>query len=58
VCDAYAKKETINALLVNIDGITIWIPKSQIDKESDVKISGDSGTLIFTRSVAKQQGLI
>lgn len=51
-------KETESALLVNIEGEEIWIPKSQIDDDSEVYKKDTEGTLVITEWIAKQKGLV
>lgn len=53
-----AKRETDLALLCEIDGDEIWIPKSQIAAESDVQGAHDKGTLIVKEWIAREKGLI
>jgi hypothetical protein len=50
--------ETERAILVEIEGEKVWVPKSQITEDSEVysKKSG-GGELIVTRWWAEQQGL-
>lgn len=50
--------ETDKAILVEIEGEKVWVPKSQIDDDSEVysKESG-GGTLIVTEWWAKKNGL-
>ena len=47
--------ETDKALLCEIQGEEVWIPKSQLGDESEVKQGGDSGTLVVTRWLAEQK---
>lgn len=57
--DIKVVKESPKALLCLINGEEVWIPKSQIDEDSEVwneKTSG--GTLIITEWIAKEKGLI
>ena len=51
--------ESDKAILVEIEGEKYWVPKSQIDENSEVysKKSG-GGTLIVTEWWAEQKGLI
>lgn len=54
---ARAIKETELALLCEIDGDEVWIPKSQIDeKDSEVLEEGDEGTVVVTNWWARQNG--
>jgi hypothetical protein len=55
---AEAIKETAMALLCEIDGKQVWIPKSQIDDDSEVWEEGQSGELIINEWLAKEKGLI
>lgn len=53
------KRETEKALLVNIDDTEeVWIPKSQIDDDSEVRKAGDSGTLVISDWIAREKGFI
>jgi len=52
--------ETDKAILVEIEGEKHWVPKSQIEDESEVysKESGaEGGTLIVSEWWARQEGL-
>lgn len=51
--------ESDKAILVEIDGVKHWVPKSQIHDDSEVysKASG-GGTLIVTGWWAEQKGLL
>lgn len=54
-----ALKETDAAILVRFeDGIEAWIPKSQIDDDSEVYAKGHEGTLVITYWLAGQKGWI
>ena len=53
-----AIKETDLALLCEIDGEEYWIPKSQIDDESEVYAEDHEGTLVVTEWIAKEKGLV
>jgi hypothetical protein len=51
-------RETGKALHVSIEGeAPIWIPKSQLDRDSEVREQGDVGTIIITAWIAKQKKL-
>jgi len=57
--EAYCLHATDAALLVEVDGEEIWIPKSQIDLSvSEVTGVGDRGTLVITRWIAQKKNLI
>lgn len=51
-------RETDNALLVDIEGKEHWIPKSQIDDDSEVYALGTDGDLVVSEWIALQKGLI
>lgn len=53
------KVETDLALLVEIEGEEHWVPKSQVDEDSEVysKKNG-SGTLVVSRWWAEKEGLL
>ena len=55
--DVQAIKETDAALLCAIEGEEIWIPKSQINDDSEVYAEGGEGTLVITRWFAEKKGL-
>lgn len=40
------------------EGEEVWIPKEQIDPESEVSDNGDYGTLVIPEWLAKNEGLI
>lgn len=51
--------ETEAALLCEIDGQQVWIPKSQIDDDSEVYNAATSGgTLVVSQWIAEQKGLV
>ena len=54
------KKETDKALLCVIDGEEHWIPKSQVDDDSEVFNDGDNSTgkLVVSEWIATQKGLV
>lgn len=56
--DATALKESDKALLVNIEGEDRWIPKSQIDDDSEVFAQGHSGMLVVNEWWAEKEGLL
>ena len=49
---------TEKAVLCEIDGEEHWIPRSQIDDDSEVYEKGHEGTLVITEWLATQKGLI
>lgn len=57
-CDAISIAETDSAVLCEIDGEQIWIPKSQIDDDSEVWENGQEGVLVMTEWIAEQKGLL
>jgi hypothetical protein len=54
---AIAVHETADALKVEIDGEEHWIPKSQIDDDSEVFEKGHEGKLVVTDWFAEKEGL-
>lgn len=46
------------AILVNVDGMDCWIPKSQIDDDSEVYEKGTFGKLVISEWIAKEKGLV
>ena len=49
--------ETADALLCLVDDLEVWIPKSQIDDDSEVTKRGDKGELIIPEWLAVERGL-
>lgn len=56
--DVTVIRETDAALLVDVDGKEVWIPKSQIDDDSEVYKAGTDGTLIVSEWIAKEKRLV
>jgi len=56
--DVKAIAETEVALLCEVDGEEVWLPKSQVQDESEVWQKGDEGTLVVSEWIAKQKGLL
>jgi hypothetical protein len=50
--------ETAKAILVDVEGEEVWIPKSMIHDDSEVFRQGHTGTLIVSRWIAEQKGLV
>lgn len=48
--------ETERAVKCRIHGETVWIPKSQITDDSEVYKAHQTGTLVVTGWLAKQEG--
>lgn len=56
--DVYAIRETEKALSVYFgDGVWKWVPKSQIDDDSEVYIQGQEGTIVISDWWAEKEGL-
>jgi len=53
-----AVRETEKALLVEIEGEEFWLPKSQIDDDSEVYKDGTEGTLVIPLWLAEKHGLV
>lgn len=53
-------KETDKAIQVKFsDRVKLeWIPKSQIDEDSEVWVDGDAGKLVLSEWICKEKGLI
>lgn len=49
-------RETAMAILVEVDDAEYWIPKSQIDDDSEVYQDGDEGTLVIPEWLASEKG--
>ena len=51
--------ETDGAILITSDDTgEVWVPKSQIEEESEVSEAGDEGPLVVTDGFARKQGWI
>ena len=50
-------RETDKALLCDVDGEEVWIPKSQIQDDSEVTEKGDMGILAIPAWLADEKGL-
>lgn len=57
IADVRCVRESEKALLCEIYGEEIWVPKSQILEESDVASEGDVGFLHITEWFADKEGL-
>ena len=53
-------KETDAALLCDINGKEIWIPKSQVDDDFEVydAVDHNEGTLVISEWIATEKGLV
>ena len=51
------KHETDRAVLAVIEGDEYWVPKSQIDDDSEVWKKDEEGTLVVSEWWAEQEGL-
>lgn len=56
--DVEARTESDKALLCVVDGVEVWIPKSQIDDDSEVYEKGHTGKLVVTEWIATEKGLV
>lgn len=52
-----AIRDTSAAVLVDVDGIEVWIPKSLIDEDSEVYKADTDGELIIPEWLATEKGL-
>jgi len=57
ITDVTVDHETDMALKCIIEGKEYWIPKSQIDDDSEVSALGDEGTLVIPEWLAIEKGL-
>lgn len=57
--DVTCTKVTEKAMLVVIEEDEIWIPKSQVDDDSEVYDAGEhsTGTLVISQWIAGQNGI-
>jgi hypothetical protein len=54
-----ALRETLGGgLLCRIEGKDVWIPKTMIDRASEVSSEGDEGTLVLEENFAIEKGLV
>ncbi len=52
-------RETRAAILVSgVEDEDIWIPKSQVDDDSEVYRSGTDGTLVISDFIAEKKNLV
>jgi hypothetical protein len=52
-------RETDKAVLVEVEGEQVWIPKSQIDPDSEITCKDDGpGTMLVSRWIAELKGLV
>lgn len=56
VGDAFGLHETEDAVLVNLCGEEVWIPKSQIHDNSECYDAETDGSLVVTEWFAEQKG--
>lgn len=55
--EAICLKETTRALLVQVEGEEVWVPKSTVAGVSEVQSEGDSGVLTVERWLAEERNL-
>jgi len=55
--DVYVLRETSRAILVQIDNADVWVPKSVLHDDSEVREEGDEGILIVHYWWAEKHGL-
>lgn len=55
--DAKALRGTDKAILVRIEEEEHWIPRSQIDDDSEVYEAGHEGELVVSQWIADEKGL-
>lgn len=54
---AVLRQETDDALLVEVDGEDVWLPKSQVLDRSGLREAGDVGCVTIPRWLARDRGL-
>lgn len=52
------KAETEKGILCVVEGKEHWIPKSQVDDDSEVAGMGDSGVMLIPRWLAEDKGFV
>lgn len=55
--DVEVVRATEDALLVLVEGEEVWIPKSQIDDDSEVWREGQEGALVIPEWLAEAKGI-
>jgi hypothetical protein len=56
--EATPVKETDKALLVEVEGEEVWLPKTQIDDDSEVySMKAGAGMLVIPMWLAREKGL-
>lgn len=55
--DVLCEAETGKAICCIIDGESVWLPKSQVDDDSEVYKKGTEGVLVISEWIAEQKGL-
>lgn len=50
--------ETVLALKVEVDGESVWVPKSVVDDDSEVYMKGNEGILVVQEWWAEREGLV
>lgn len=58
--DATVEQITDKAILCDIDGMSVWIPKSQLESGSELDEDseiGDEGNITIKRWLAEEKGL-
>lgn len=55
--DVKVIRDSGTAILCEVDGEEVWIPKSQIDDDSEVYKAGTDGKLIIPEWLATDKGL-
>ena len=54
--DVKVLKETDKAILIDLDGEPVWVPKACIGEGSEVLVLGDEGTLLVAEWWAVKEG--
>ena len=55
ISDVTVKRETKEAILIEVDEEEYWIPKSQIHDDSEVYRDGDEGDIIISEWIASKK---
>ncbi len=56
--DVEVLAESDKAVLCDVEGEEVWIPKSQIHDDSEVYAADTSGRLVVTEWIARQKGIL
>jgi len=56
--EASCTAATDRALLLDLEGEEVWVPRSQVRNDSDIESAGDAGCVYITTWFAKKENLV